>query len=496
MFDLPTSKEQNIILVIGVGGGGSNAVNQMFKNGITGVDFMICNTDNQALVKSPIAQQIKLGPQLTAGLGAGSMPEKGKQACIESVDEVRTKLSDGYKMVFIAAGMGGGTGTGAAPIIAKISKEMGLLTVGIVTTPFNFEGKKRVTQGSDGIDDLRKNVDTLIVVSNDKLRDIHGNMGISDAFRQADNVLATAAKGISEIITVPGYVNVDFADVETVMRSSGVAIMGIASAEGDDRAIRAIDEALNSPLLEENSIVGAKSILLNISYGKREATMDEIFSITSFVQEEAGDANLIWGNCYDESLGDKLSVTVIATGFESNHAGNHSLSSASSGQNQTRVTLDLDDDEKKTKSNVSSLYDLGTRPNDSSRVIEFDAPKANTSNYERYQRNHYSRQEPFARGVQQQVTAVQEDKRIDDERRRKLTQEAALRRERLRQMSVKMNTPQNVVDLESEPAYLRRGYSLDSVGHSSEPTISRWSISEEGEPQIKQNNSFLHDNLD
>ncbi len=493
MFDLPTSKEQNIILVIGVGGGGSNAVNQMFKNGITGVDFMICNTDNQALVKSPIAQQIKLGPQLTAGLGAGSMPEKGKQACIESVDEIRSKLSDGYKMVFIAAGMGGGTGTGAAPIIAKISKEIGLLTVGIVTTPFNFEGKKRVTQGLEGIDDLRKNVDTLIVVSNDKLRDIHGNMGISDAFRQADSVLATAAKGISEIITVPGYVNVDFADVETVMRSSGVAIMGIASAEGDDRAIRAIDEALNSPLLEENSIVGAKSILLNISYGKREATMDEIFSITSFVQEEAGDANLIWGNCYDESLGDKLSVTVIATGFESNTNNNFVNNSASSIRNV--ITLDSPDDEKKTKSNVSSLYDLGTRPSDSSRVIEFDAPKANSSNYERYQRNHYSRQEPFARATPQQV-AVQDDKRLDDERRRKLTQEAALRRERLRQMSVKMNTPQNVVDLESEPAYLRRGYSLDSVGHSSEPTISRWSITEEGEPQIKQNNSFLHDNLD
>jgi cell division protein FtsZ len=226
---------------------------------------MICNTDKQALEKSPIPYKTQLGPQLTEGLGAGSTPEKGKQACIESLEEVKEKLSDGYKMIFIAAGMGGGTGTGAAPIIAKISKELGLLTVGIVTTPFNFEGKKRVTQGFDGIDDLRKNVDTLIVVSNDKLRDIHGNMGISDAFKQADNILATAAKGISEIITVPGYVNVDFADVDRVMRNSGVAIMGIASAEGEHRASIAIDEALNSPLLEENNIAGAKNILVNIS---------------------------------------------------------------------------------------------------------------------------------------------------------------------------------------------------------------------------------------
>jgi cell division protein FtsZ len=486
MFDLPTSKERNIILVIGVGGGGSNAVNQMYRNGITGVDFMVCNTDIQALDKSAVPFRTQLGPQLTEGLGAGSTPEKGKQACLESLEEVRAKLGDGYKMVFIAAGMGGGTGTGAAPIIAKLAKEMGILTVGIVTTPFNFEGKKRVTQGFGGIDDLRKNVDTLIVVSNDKLRDIHGNMAISDAFRQADSILATAAKGISEIITVAGYVNVDFADVETVMRNSGVAIMGIASAEGDDRAIRAIDEALNSPLLEENSIVGAKSILLYIAYGKREATMDEIFAITGFVQEEAGDADLIWGNSHDESLGDKISVTIIATGFEA--VGNNGSSAYGGNASERRTVVTLDDDEKKTM-NKTSLYDTVLRAGDHTQTIEFDAPRANSSsNYERYQRNHYSRQEPFVR--------PNDDRKVEDERRKKLMQEAAMRRERLRQMNVKMNTPQNIADVESEPAYLRRGYNLDNVNHSSEPTMSRWSITDDGEPQIKQNNTYLHDNVD
>jgi cell division protein FtsZ len=487
MFDLPIDINKNIILVIGVGGGGSNAVNHMKRIGITGVDFLVCNTDRQALEKSPVESRIQLGPQLTEGLGAGSTPEKGKQACIESLEEVTHKL-EGYKMVFIAAGMGGGTGTGAAPVIAKIAKEMGLLTVGIVTTPFNFEGKKRVTQGFDGIDDLRRNVDTLIVVSNDKLRDIHGNMGISDAFKQADLILSTAAKGISEIITVPGYVNVDFADVDKVMRDSGVAIMGVATAEGEERAIRAIDEALNSPLLEENNIAGAKNILVYITYGsKKEATMDELFSITNFVQEEAGDdANLIWGNSVDDSLGDKISVTIIATGFEAFNGGVRAATATNS--NPARTIIDIDADVKQASSNVYGGNE--GRPNSNARVVEFDAPRNTAGHYDRYQRNHYTKQEPFVR--------TQEEKKVtaDDDRRKKLMQEAALRRERLRQLNVKMNTPQNISDLESEPAYMRRGFQLDNVQHSSEPTISRWTIGEEAEPQIKQQSSYLHDNVD
>ncbi len=486
-FDLPTANAQSIIKVIGVGGGGSNAVNHMYQQGIVGVEFMICNTDQQALEKSPVPAKIQLGPNLTQGLGAGSTPEKGKQACLESLEELKQYLSDGTRMVFVAAGMGGGTGTGAAPIIAKLAKEMGLLTVGIVTTPFGFEGRKRISQGFEGIDELRRNVDTLIVISNDKLREIHGNLSISTAFSQADNILATAAKAISEIITVPGEVNVDFADVDTVMRNSGVAIMGTAFAEGEDRAVRAVDEALNSPLLEDSNISGAKNVLVNISYGKREATMDEIFAITDFVQEEAGDAQLIWGNCYDESLGDRLCVTVIATGFEA-QGGMPTSKSNPSAMAQPRIGLD--DDEKKTAfTKKESLYDIATKPTPNSRTLDFNAGNLNNvTNYDRYQNNHYSKQEPYVKENDQL--------RLDEERKKRILAEASARRERLRSLNVKMNSPQNVNDMESVPAYLRRGYSLDSVAHSSEPVMSRWTISDDAEPKIRSNNAYLHDNVD
>ncbi|MCB0553335.1 MAG: cell division protein FtsZ, partial [Phaeodactylibacter sp.] len=282
VFDLPRD-ESPIIKVLGVGGGGSNAVTHMFKQGIVGVDFAICNTDAQAMEWSPVPTKIQLGPNLTEGRGAGSKPNIGKMACEESIEELRGFLENNCKMLFVTAGMGGGTGTGAAPIIAKTAKEMDILTVGIVTMPFLFEGRRRMMQGSEGLAELKKNVDTLIIISNDKLRVIHGNLSISDAFAEADDILTTAARGIAEIITVPGYVNVDFEDVNTVMRDSGVAIMGTASAAGEDRAKRAVDEALNSPLLEDNNIQGAQHILLNITSGTKEVTMDEIFEITEFV---------------------------------------------------------------------------------------------------------------------------------------------------------------------------------------------------------------------
>jgi cell division protein FtsZ len=313
------SDDSSIIKVIGVGGGGSNAVHHMFNQGIKGVDFAICNTDSQAMEDSEIPTCIQLGPTLTEGRGAGSKPNIGKLACEESIEEVKEYLSNGCKMLFITAGMGGGTGTGAAPIIAKAAQELDILTVGIVTLPFTFEGRRRSTQGHSGLEELKKYVDTLIVISNDKLKQIHGNLSLSQAFSQADDILTTAAKGIAEIITVAGYVNVDFEDVNTVMRNSGVAIMGTASAEGEGRAKKAVDQALNSPLLEDNNIRGAKHILLNITSGSKEVTMDEIFQITEFVQEEAGyGTDLIWGNCFDEELGEKINVTVIATGFERN----------------------------------------------------------------------------------------------------------------------------------------------------------------------------------
>ena len=260
-------RHNSIIKVIGVGGGGGNAVAYMYQQGITGVDFAICNTDHQALDASPIPIKVQLGPNLTEGMGAGSVPEVGKQSCIESIDEIRKFLETDTKMLFITAGMGGGTGTGAAPIIAKAAKEMDILTVAIVTLPFKFEGLRRMNQALEGLETLKKNVDSVLVISNDRLRTMFGNLSLKNAFGKADDILTTAARGIAEIITVPGYINVDFKDVSTVMKNSGVSIMGYAEAEGEGRAKMAVEEAINSPLLEDNDIRGAQHILLNISSG-------------------------------------------------------------------------------------------------------------------------------------------------------------------------------------------------------------------------------------
>jgi cell division protein FtsZ len=304
------------IKVIGVGGGGGNAVNYMYKQGICDVDFIICNTDAQAMESSPIQTRVQLGASLTEGRGAGNKPEVGKEAAIENIEDVKKALSSNTKMVFVTAGMGGGTGTGAAPVIAKACKEAGYLTVGIVTIPFRNEGRRRIKQAADGIAELEGYVDSLLIINNERIRDMYGDFGISEAFSRADNVLTTAAKGIAEIITVPGYINVDFADVETVMRKSGLAIMGTGVASGARRAEEAVESALNSPLLNNNDIRGARNILLNITSGNIEVTMAEVGLITDIVQNKAGfDADLIWGNGKDESLGDNLSVTIIATGF-------------------------------------------------------------------------------------------------------------------------------------------------------------------------------------
>lgn len=317
-FDLP-KEQSSIIKVIGVGGGGGNAVNYMFKQNIEGVNFIICNTDAQALAQSNVPNRIQLGPQLTAGLGAGANPEIGRQACEESLEEIRRILEVNTKMVFITAGMGGGTGTGGAPIIAKVCRDMGVLTVGIVTMPFAYEGKKRQQQAEEGIKQLRQYVDTLLVISNDKLRHQFGNLRMREAFEKADNVLATAAKCITDVINSTGQINVDFADVCTVMRNGGVAILGSATASGENRAQRAIEEALNSPLLNDNDIRGAKWILININSaeGEHEFTMDEVEIIQSHLLSQAGeDTDVILGMGYDSSLGDQIGITLIATGFE------------------------------------------------------------------------------------------------------------------------------------------------------------------------------------
>jgi cell division protein FtsZ len=316
-FDIPR-ETSSIIKVIGVGGGGSNAVNHMYNQGIVGVDFIVCNTDRQALDISPVPHKVQLGPELTEGRGAGMLPEVGMQAAIENIEEIRELLSKNTKMVFVTAGMGGGTGTGAAPVIAQVAKDLGILTVGIVTVPFNFEGRKRRQQAEEGLDRMRQNVDTLLIINNERLREFGKNMSLTDAFTHADNILTVAAKGIAEVISVTGIINVDFNDVNTVLRNSGQAIMGSAIAEGDDRALVAVKSALTSPLLNDNDINGARYVLLNITYGSKEVMMDEITEITDYIQDAAGaTADVIWGHGFDASLGEKLSITLIATGFSS-----------------------------------------------------------------------------------------------------------------------------------------------------------------------------------
>ena len=314
-FDMPKN-QSNVIKVIGVGGGGSNAINHMFSQGINGVDFVICNTDSQALESSPVPNKIQLGVTLTEGLGAGANPEIGEQSAVESMEDIKSMLTTNTKMLFITAGMGGGTGTGAAPIIAKMAKDLNILTVGIVTIPFEFEGKMRNQQANIGVERLRENVDSLIVINNNKLRDVYGNLGFKAGFSKADEVLATAARGIAEVITHHYTQNIDLRDAKTVLSNSGTAIMGSASASGTNRASEAIAKALDSPLLNDNKIKGATNVLLLIVSGVEEITIDEIGEISDFIQNEAGNgANIIMGVGDDESLEDAVSITVIATGF-------------------------------------------------------------------------------------------------------------------------------------------------------------------------------------
>jgi cell division protein FtsZ len=320
-FELPKNENSNIIKVIGVGGGGGNAVNYMYNLGIDGVDFIVCNTDQKALNNSTVPTKIQLGPSLTQGLGAGANPEIGHNAGIESINEIENLLVNNTKMVFVTAGMGGGTGTGAAPIVAKVAKDLGILTVGIVTTPFTYEGKRRQRQADEGINQLRNHVDTILVISNDKLRQNFGNIPASQAFVKADDILATATKCITDVINSQGHIVVDFADVSTVMKNGGSAILGSAIAAGENRAYTAVENAINSPLLNDDSIAGAKWVLLNINsaHGIHEHTLDEVEMIQAFVQDQAGeDCDVIFGTGFDDNLGDNISVTIIATGFQYN----------------------------------------------------------------------------------------------------------------------------------------------------------------------------------
>jgi cell division protein FtsZ len=359
-FDLP--KEQSSILkVIGIGGGGSNAVNHMFNQNIDGVNFIICNTDAQAITHSKVPNKVQLGPNLTQGLGAGANPEIGREATEESLEEIKNILEVNTKMAFITAGMGGGTGTGGAPIIAKICKDLGILTVGIVTTPFAYEGKKRIAQAEEGINKLKDHVDTLLVISNDKLRHQFGNLTMKAAFAKADNVLATAAKCITDVINSTGQINVDFADVCTVMRSGGVAILGSAECEGESRAQKAIEQALNSPLLNDNDIRGAKWILININSaeGETEFTMDEVEIIQNHLLSQAGEnSDVILGLGYDNSLGNKIGITLIATGFEHKEPFDKKENSQVEVKKEVeKIVMVLQQEEKKKPGQPLFLFD-------------------------------------------------------------------------------------------------------------------------------------------
>ena len=359
-FDLP--KEQSSILkVIGIGGGGSNAVNHMYSQNIDGVNFIICNTDAQAIATSNVPNKIQLGPQLTQGLGAGANPQIGREATQESLEEIKRILEVNTKMAFITAGMGGGTGTGGAPIIAKICKDLGILTVGIVTTPFAYEGKKRIAQAEDGINRLKDHVDTLLVISNDKLRHQFGNLTMKAAFAKADNVLATAAKCITDVINSTGQINVDFADVCTVMRDGGVAILGNAECQGENRAQKAIEEALNSPLLNDNDISGAKWILININSaeGEHEFTMDEVEIIQNHLLSQAGEnSDVILGLGYDSSLEDKIGITLIATGFEHHEdVKKEEIREKEVKKKPEKIVISLEPEEKKPASMPLFLFD-------------------------------------------------------------------------------------------------------------------------------------------
>lgn len=448
-FALP-KLQSSIIKVIGVGGGGGNAVNYMFHQGITGVDFYICNTDAQSLEASPVLNKIHLGSALTQGRGAGSNPEVGRLAAEESLDQIAEALGVQTQMVFITAGMGGGTGTGAAPVIARAARELGILTVGIVTTPFMFEGGKRAKQAEEGIAEMRKHVDSLLVISNDRIKEMYGNLPISKAFSHADNVLTIAARGIAEIITLAGIINVDFEDVKTAMKGSGVAIMGSGSADGPDRALRAAELALNSPLLNDSRIHGASDLLINISYGDEEATMDEYWLINDYFQKQAGmDANLKCGLNHMPELGQKISITVIATGF-----------------NKTENEYRMPEPELIIETVESDL------------LLEknLEAEKRQISIFDQIN--------------EEAVSHTSQAKTPNDD--------SADRIRKMREFKHRTSNPEQLEEIELVPAYKRKGVFLEEVPHSSEKSVSRYALVEEPEkkPELRSGNAFLHDNVD
>ncbi len=503
-FELP-KHHKSIIKVIGVGGGGSNAINHMHNLGIKDVEFVACNTDAQALKTSPVPFKLQIGINITEGLGAGANPEVGKEAAIESKDDIRELLGDNTKMVFITAGMGGGTGTGAAPVIAKIAKEMDILTVGIVTVPFGFEGKKKMQLAQKGVDDLRENCDTVLVILNDKLREIYGNLPISDAFAKADNVLTTAAKGIAEIITVPGYVNVDFQDVKTVMMGAGAAVMGSATMEGEGRARRAAEAALVSPLLNNREVHGATKILLSIISGdKAELQMDELTDITEYIQEMAGDeADVIFGHGVDPNLGNNIRVTLIATGFDSNGADTDKRNKPS----DSKQVYSLDEPVKSLPLEIQDLLEesilepvLKETDSEPSPSVEEDSLFESGYMFEHPEATNTNDDALF----EEDQEALSADKKDLSEygllapdlqsKKDKLEMKRKERINRFGEANHQDLKPEEIKSKLDEPAYTRKKIKFDDVPHSSERNLSRLSLNDDN--QILGNNKYLHDNVD
>jgi cell division protein FtsZ len=518
-FELP-QEENSIIKVIGVGGGGSNAVNHMYRLGIKGVDFIICNTDKQALDKSPVPYKIQLGAQSTKGLGAGSIPDVGRDAALESIDEIKGFLTPNTQMVFITAGLGGGTGTGAAPVIASVAKELGILTVGIVTIPFTFEGKKRRAQAEAGLEEMKKYVDTLLVIGNDKLREIYGNLKMSEAFEHADDVLTGAAKSIAEIISLHMHINVDFNDVKTVMKDSGVAIMGSAVASGEKRAIKAVEQALNSPLLNDNDISGARHVLLNIMSGTDDIDMDEFGEITDFIQEAAGGtAELITGYGTDASLGDNVSVTIIATGFKSKQTTGFEPMSF---KDRKVVNLDekvietpvaevvqttiideiqkvepfvfIKEETQETTKEINIISSVEETQNDTDYTVTSSIEETKTVITE-FTFNDVVSEE--TKTVSNQITEEPtfEQDVVSREEQIKLAQE---RIRKLKEITLKMKSPEGLAALEKQTAFERKNISLEQKTPSTESSVSRFTLGESDDKkiEIRPNNSFLHDNVD
>ncbi len=539
-FEIPKN-QSSIIKVIGVGGGGGNAVNYMHSLGIEGVDFVICNTDSQALTLSPVANKVQLGPHLTQGLGAGANPEIGKQASEESMEDISKILKVNTRMAFITAGMGGGTGTGGAPVVAKICRELGILTVGIVTTPFTYEGRKRLKQAQEGIDRMREHVDTILIISNDKLRQQFGNLPFTQAFSKADDVLATAAKCITDVINTTGQINVDFADVCTVMKNGGVAILGASAVSGENRALHAVEQALNSPLLNDSDIRGAKWLLLNITSaaGEFEHTMDEAEAIQAYVQQQAGDnCDVILGMGHDPNLGDKIAVTVIATGF--NHkeinvempARNHEpekiivkLGESNVVENKTPVAetpaapVDTMAPTLVETTAPHATVVIDAKPffhappvapqeverftldinapaiNDAVPVAKVEEPKPAEDNIQLVIKNEIPAPQPVSYKIGEHTLTADEieEKRRFEEQKKSLEDRA----ERLRRMSFNIKANESSDDLENVPAYVRRQMNIDNNGVASSDTFySGYSVGVNGQQQNNQGtiqtiNTFL-----